>query len=140
MRIVLSPHQISKKKKGFCTERGCSNTRCDGKNICAKHVHRKRKEKDLCAYTFHSLKCNARRRGKVFTITLDYFRGWCHGSNYLILKGRTAEEYSIDRDNPDLGYEPGNLKLMKVGMNSRKKYVDYYNKMQANEGEEKAPW
>lgn len=155
----LSAHQKRKKQNGICISYGCSNkiVKGSGKSMCAKHYHRQRKERDPCGYTYHALKSNAKRRGKVFTITMEYFRDWCAETGYIELKGRFAWMYSIDRIEPEKGYEPGNLQMIKVGDNVRKRYVEYFqrqnevpedyvpekvkiNNIQNKQEEEPLPW
>lgn len=69
---------------------------------------------------FQTLRHNATRRGKVFTITFDYFKRFCYRTNYMAGKGRTKESYSIDRHKNELGYIPGNIKCRTLSFNSSK--------------------
>lgn len=69
---------------------------------------------------FQTLRQNARRRGKSFTITFEYFQRFCYRTNYIAGKGRTRESYSIDCVINELGYVQGNLKVRPLGLNAAK--------------------
>jgi hypothetical protein len=51
-------------------------------------------------------------------------------SDYMEKKGRGADNLSLDRVNNDLGYVPGNVKVVTVSNNSRKRHTDYYMALQ----------
>lgn len=71
-------------------------------------------------YTYNSLKCNARRRGKPFDLTFIQFSKFCIDSNYMKLKGKTKNQYSIDRIDPTKGYSIDNIQILTVSENSTK--------------------
>lgn len=71
--------------------------------------------------SYQTLKYNATRRNKVFTITFEYFEKFCYETNYMAGKGRSKSSYSIDRIKNELGYIPGNIQKLTVPENSRKK-------------------
>ena len=76
---------------------------------------------------FKTLRTNARRRGKVFTITFEYFKKFAIRVKYLELKGITKYAYHIDRIKEELGYIPGNLRLI-TNIANVKKYLRWrYN-------------
>ncbi len=79
---------------------------------------------DPVNYSYMNLKSNAKRRGKVFTITLAYFKKFCYRTDYIAGKGRTSESYTVDRIREELGYIPGNIQVMQNGLNV-KKYLNY---------------
>lgn len=108
------------KNKDKCCVRGCGNNRSRRSRLCSKHLHRHYKEINLLAYTYDLLRQNARRRGKIFEITLDEFREFCDETRYLERKGRTAECASIDRIIQSKGYVKGNLQILTVSDNSIK--------------------
>jgi hypothetical protein len=81
-------------------------------------AHRYR-ERHPDRYHFANLKSNARRRGKIFTITLEDFRAvWIPGE-------------SIDRIDHWRGYEPGNIQSLPLPENSAKGYREKIEKQQA---------
>lgn len=116
--------EAKNKKPHLCVAYRCLNNKGTNDRFCYKHRKRYKKETNLLAYTYDLLKQNAKRRKKIFTISLDYFRKWCRDNNYLKLKGKSAKSASIDRDNPNLGYVEGNLKLLSLSANSKKHHTD----------------
>jgi len=114
----------TKKHKGLCVAYRCKAKHTPRDRFCSKHRHRYRKEADPVKYTYQTLKSNARRRGKVFTITLEYFRKFCEDTGYLQNKGRYAKAASIDRKDHTKGYEPGNLQILSLADNSAKRWQD----------------
>lgn len=109
-----------KRKQGLCAAYGCSNNR-SGKNlICDKHRMQKHKEGKPISYTYQLLKTNAKRRGKVFELTLKEFTKFCEETNYIELKGRRSDKMSIDRKDSSKGYTYDNIQIMNYGENSAK--------------------
>lgn len=78
------------------------------------------KQKDPVKYCFIQLRENAKKRGKEFTLTLDFFRKFCHDTDYIQNRGRTSESFSIDRIDNDKGYTADNIQVLSYGQNSRK--------------------
>lgn len=70
---------------------------------------------------YNTLKYNAKRRGKQFDISFEYFMKFCIETNYISGKGKTKESYSIDRIDNNLGYIEGNLQILTLGDNTRKR-------------------
>lgn len=115
---------IKNKAQHLCAASRCRNNRSGKDRLCSKHRTVMRKHADIVRYTYDKLKSNAKRRGKMFTISISYFRQFCEDTNYIELKGRTALKMSIDRQDVTKGYEEGNLQIMSVGDNSAK-YHNY---------------
>lgn len=92
--------------------------------ICSTCRSRRTRAADPIRYSFINLRTNAKRRGKVFTITLEYFKQFCYRTDYIAGKGRTADSYTVDRINESLGYEPGNIQVLPNADNVRK-YLNY---------------
>ncbi len=137
LKFVTGATLETKKKKHLCCVDGCGNKaikrsgrKKNGgvywRNICYKHSAKQHKETNPARYYYDRLKGNAKRRRKEFTITIEYFRQWCEETGYLDSKGRGAKDMSIDRIDDTKGYVPGNLQLLPVGVNLRKRYVDYW--------------
>lgn len=116
--------QRRRKDKGLCCEKYCRN-KCGNKNPrCGKCDRRNRKLKNPLRSAYDVLKSNAKRRGKVFTITFEYFKKFAIRVDYIAKKGVTKYAYHIDRKNEELGYIPGNLQLLTNEKNV-KKYLTY---------------
>lgn len=135
VRIELKSFRMSTKKcKSLCKKPYCKSKKGRCKAYCHKHHAENQKLNNPIGYTFNILRCNAVRRGKEFAITLDYFKQWCAETGYMETKGITKEKMTIDRDNQELGYVPGNLRIMKNDDN-RKKYVEYFQNKKQEEGD-----
>lgn len=85
----------------------------------AKYV-RKWREKNPKMYAYITLRDNAKRRNKPFTITFEDFCEFCYRYKYIGKKGRTKDGYGVDRIREELGYVPGNIAIKKNGNNTRK--------------------
>jgi len=126
MKAQLTEQEYRKYSKGICIVPYCSRCRRKGRNICAYHAVKKWRESHPLEYTFQTLRNNAKRRGKDFSLTLKEFFTFVKRENYLELKGRTKLCLSIDRDKNEFGYHAWNIKGITVSENSIKRnYVDY---------------
>lgn len=114
----------SKKKKGLCVAHGCRNKHSSQDRFCSKHSKRYQKYKNPYKYTFYQKKYRAKERGITWNLTLEEFIEFCEETNYMELKGKTAEAASIDRKDPLKGYEKGNLQILSLTANSRKMHED----------------
>jgi hypothetical protein len=129
MQLTKGLTKDRKRKKQVCLTAYCSNrvfVSRDGKksSFCSKHRRVRQKETDPVGYYFDALRQNAKRRGIFFCLTKHDFGIFCADTGYLRLKGRFKDCLSIDRINPNLGYQVGNLQVLKVGENVRKRFVD----------------
>lgn len=88
--------------------------------FCNPCRHQNYYNRDPVRVVYTKLKSNAKRRGHKFTLTLKYFRHFCKLTNYIELRGRNKEAYSIDRIDSTKGYQKGNLQILTVSENSRK--------------------
>ncbi len=109
-KICLSCYKEAKKGR-YCS-------------TCYVHKHR---AADPVKYSYQSLKDNALRREKPFTITLEQFRLWSYKTDYYYKKGKKKESYTVDCIENALGYVPGNIRVLPLVDNSRKgaKALDY---------------
>ena len=82
------------------------------------------KENNPEKYSYFVLKNNAKRRGKEFSITFDYFLLFVKKHNYIAGKGITKNGLHIDRINESMGYVEGNLQVM-TNTENVKKYLRY---------------
>lgn len=69
---------------------------------------------------FVTLRYNATRRRKPFTITFEDFVEFCYKTNYMAGRGRTKTSYSIDCIINALGYVRGNLQRLTLLENATK--------------------
>lgn len=121
-----------KKSEKKCATPYCCNDKRTGHGFCHKCVARRFRATHPETYSYNTLKQNAKRRGHAFVLTLDEFIKFCGETNYLALKGKTKNSASIDRKIPHLGYVYGNLQILSLSENTKKRYAD--------ELEEKCPF
>ena len=93
-------------------------------------MNRRWRERNPLRYFFNKLRYRARERGKVFSLTFEYYCKLVRASGYLEKKGKTATSLSIDRIDEKLGYVPGNVQVITLSENSRKAWVPYYRQLQ----------
>ena len=105
--------------------KSCTNKAALNRTECWACSRRRHRKNNPFKYAFWDLKFNAKRRGIPFSITLDQFKVFCEKFEYMTKGGRTKQCYSIDRDKVDVGYEIGNLKMIPVSANSRKRWLEY---------------
>lgn len=136
----LTANEAKKHRSGICITPFCSNhvktvkrngrtyvpLRC---SACARADWALRNPEK---YLYANLRGNARRRGKVFTITFEEFKAFLESENYLRRKrGRSKTSVSVDRVINELGYIAGNLKAITLQANSSKRhYVDYWRRLE----------
>jgi len=108
------------KSKAFCPAYRCRNARGNKKRFCPRHHHAHQAAVNPIGYTYSLLKQNAKRRGKVFALTIGQFKDFCDKENYLALKGRSGKSLSIDCIINAKGYVAGNIRAITVSANSKK--------------------
>lgn len=117
--------KIAKNKpKHLCVAWGCKNPRTPKNRFCSKHNHRYQKEKNPINHTFNLRRSRAKERGIEWNLTLAEFKQFCEENNYMELKGKSAGSASIDRIDPNKGYEVGNLQILTLAQNSAKMHED----------------
>jgi len=109
-----------KKLKGRCCAYRCKKKHKNKDRFCARHRHIYTKHKDPVAYTYHATRCNAKRRGKDWNLTLQEFREFCEQTDYIKLKGVLSNHYSIDRLDNSIGYQLDNIRCITNNQNSSK--------------------
>lgn len=83
-------------------------------------TNKKYRENNPQRYAYMTLRDNAKRRGKEFTITFEEFQRFCYRYKYIGKKGRTRDGYGVDRKDETKGYTLGNMRILKNGNNVRK--------------------
>ena len=109
-----------------CTTPYCRNERIKHKTICPKCKSRLYKKRHPEAYFFNLLRCNAKRRGKEFNLTLDEFKEFCKETGYMERKGKNGSSLSIDRIIPSKGYSIDNIRVMSLSGNTIRKNIIYF--------------
>jgi hypothetical protein len=107
-----------------CWTRDCENLAVPERRYCSKCKKRKYREKYPLKYIYDTIKMNAKRRRKEFTLTFDEFECFCRRTGYDKFKGITADCLSIDRIKNSEGYHVWNIQAITVSKNSKKKFDD----------------
>ena len=69
---------------------------------------------------YQTLKYNAKRRGKEFTITYEEFKLFAFKTHLLTRRGVKSTSYSVDRIDNNKGYIEGNIQCLPLGKNVQK--------------------
>ena len=93
-------------------------------NVCYRCRYAKRKQNNPLNEAYKTLKYNARRRNKLFTLTIDEFTQFCKETNYLNKRGIGKNSYHIDRIDESKGYTIDNIQVLTNSENVRK-YIQF---------------
>ena len=110
--------------KHTCVARYCQREPREGKRFCHKCASRVYRANNPMMYAFHNHRHHARQRGIPHTLTFSEFAELVEKSGWISGKGKTAEALSIDRIDASKGYVQGNLQVISLSENSRKRFVD----------------
>ena len=107
----------------------CKNKRCNRQahtrhKLCAPCRYKKQKLETPVKRAYFTLRCNALRRGKAFTLTLEDFTAFCNQCNYMAGKGITSTSLTVDRIDEERGYSADNIQCLTNAQN-RKKFAAY---------------
>lgn len=102
-----------------CTECKC-NESLKGRKICSRCKNKRYEDKYPIKVAYHRLKGHAKARGKVFTISEEYFTKFCVEVDYIAKRGTSKTSYHIDRIIEELGYIEGNLQILQNPDNVKK--------------------
>lgn len=109
-----------RKPKHKCQTPYCRNNKAPKKSRCHKCNQRKFRQKHPVAAKFADLRSRAKRRGIVFTLTLEEFTKTVEGSDYIQQTEVKPQSLQIDRINCFLGYEAGNIQVITTSENAKK--------------------
>lgn len=105
-----------------CTTETCQNKAVIHKRFCEKCTKRKYREKYPLKYWYTTLRSNAKRRRKDFTLTIEQFSEFCIKTGYDEKKGKTADSLSIDRIKDWEGYTVDNIRAITLSKNTQRRY------------------
>lgn len=123
-RDALTIHQELKSKKGLCIETYCNNKKAPSRRICYACKSKRYAKRHPERYAFITLRNNAKRRGKEFSITFDQFKEFCKKTKILLGRGIEKNSLHIDRIDESKGYTIDNIQPLTNGENV-KKYREY---------------
>lgn len=104
-----------------------------GRKVCHKCRSRMYAEKYPQRRVFYDLRNSARKRGIRFKVSLPQFEAWCRtpeGLLYLSLRGRGADDMTLDRIIEDGPYTIVNMQVLTKSENSAKYHTHYKKKIQ----------
>ncbi len=116
----LTPAEQAKRDKGLCISYRCTKKHLKKGRICWACQKKAHIKKDPVKYAYQVLKGNAKRRGKDFTLTLDYFRLLTEKTDYMRKKGITCKSLHIDRVDETKGYSNENIQVISLRQNVQK--------------------
>ncbi len=93
-------------------------------SFCYSCAVKNYKDRNPVRYCYAVMKGNAKRRGKIFNISFDYFKQFVINSSYMAGKGINKTGLHIDRIREELGYIEGNLQIL-TNTENVKKYLSY---------------
>jgi hypothetical protein len=105
-----------------CITPDCTNEAPKHRRFCYKCTKRKYREKYPLKYWYDTLKMNAKRRRKEFTLTQEQFNEFCKRTGYDKYKGKTANSMSIDRIRDCDGYHANNIRTITLSANTKRQY------------------
>lgn len=125
----------SRKRKSQCLVRHCkrlarveirANLTINQRSICDTCACRLYRANNPAREAYRQIRDRAERRGQIFKITFAEFCAIPRFDEYIRQRGRGIDELHLDREKVELGYVPGNLRVMTAAENLRKqREVDY---------------
>lgn len=107
--------------KRKCKTAYCKNNARPKRKDCYSCNKKKWRKKYPMKAAFQTLRHNAKRRGKEFSLTFQQFKQFCYKTKYLAGRGRSSDSYSIDRIDNYKGYTIDNIRVITVAENSSKR-------------------
>ncbi len=90
---------------------------------CARCRYRRFAAANPIACAFNNIRKRAKQRGHAFLLTREEFSELVTKSGWIEKRGKTAKSLSIDRIDPRLGYQTGNVRVLTLAQNSRLRYA-----------------
>lgn len=112
-----TPLQLQKHAQGLCCNAYCKRQARPGRWDCYNCHKKNFRIRHPLRYTYNTLKNNAKRRGKDFTLTFDQFAAFANKINYMNKKGTKAKSMSIDRIDEGRGYHFDNIQGLSIREN-----------------------
>lgn len=118
----VGPRTAAKKaREGTCKHWGCTRPARNNAKDCNTCKSRKADIRNPARRAFRMVKDSARKRGIPFNLSFDEFKEFDRQTGYVESRGQSAECLSIDRINPEKGYEVGNIRAMNWLENCRRR-------------------
>ena len=105
-----------------CETKRCTNPKTKKGSYCAKCSMRKWRANNPLKSAYFTLRDNAKRRKKEFTITFEEFKKFCYETQVLAGRGRSKDSYHIDRIDDNKGYSYDNIQVLTNTENMKKEH------------------
>lgn len=112
-----TPHQVHKHSKRICATSRCIKPIYAPNWYCHSCIKERQIAKDPILYAYRVLMNNAKRRGKEFTLTIEYFTKLVKENDYMRKRGTTAKSLQIDRMDETKGYTDDNVRCITLRQN-----------------------
>ncbi len=113
-------------KKGRCQGKGKNGNGCRKQakqgRFCWSCLKSRYAEANPIKYAYQTLRLNAKRRGKVFELTLEQFTEFAIETDYINKRGRSRSSYHIDRIDETRGYSADNIQPLTNEENIKKSW------------------
>lgn len=96
----------------ICKSEGCNKPCRDKHYRCSACEKRKFRKDNPLKSSYTTLRDNAKRRKKEFTITFEEFCKFAIETEYITKRGRTKTGYTIDREKEEHGYHIWNIRVL----------------------------
>lgn len=106
-----------------CETTSCSN-QIRKRRHCSTCRWRSALDNNPVKVLFSSLKSHAKQRGIEFSLSLAHYEEIVTAADYVRLRGNRAEDLTIDRILPELGYADDNIQVLTNRANIRKRFTD----------------
>lgn len=110
-------------KRHTCIVSYCQRDPAENQRYCNTCRSRIWRANNPVKYAYWNLKNRAKQRGHHFSLTLAHFHEVVTATGWMEQHGRFAQCLSIDRKQDDLGYRDGNIQVLSVSENIRKRYA-----------------
>lgn len=111
---------VDNKSDHLCRVSYCRKDRAPHRTICYKCNMQLFRARNPMRATWNNLKGKSKQRRIKFTLTFEQFRSICEATGYMQGKGHNGTDLSLDRMDPNKGYEMGNIQVVTISENSSK--------------------
>lgn len=119
-KYVHTLTQIAKHKRNLCITPYCKKKPHKKEYQCSSCRTNKYRAKHPLFYAYKTLKYNAKRRKKEFSLTFKQFENFAKKNKYMNKKGTRAKSFTIDRIDETKGYHFDNIQCITLRENIHK--------------------
>lgn len=121
------------KDSDLCRVKHCRNEKAPRHSLCHKHRMRIWRARNPMRAAYNRLKNKAKARKIGFSLSFPQFATLCEVTGYIEGTGQDPSCLTIDRIDPNLGYEQGNIQVITLSENSSK--GSYERWVETNDGQ-----